>query len=241
MLALILVYWPLFLTWVLVGMAVTAVLAFLLGRVNPAAIISKYVFRTDLSRQGGGQVDLSSIRQTLGTGPALAVLALEALTAGLAMALFLWFAAADPGYIPLPGFDASPGYVPFLGFETYPGPSFLPIGNIEYAITAFGKYWVAMFCLAGREFRIRGEKGMITLGVAALVIDWRVALVVWGGFFLLAALTRCADVGGLWAGTAFPLLTLYCFPEPLVVVLSLLCASQMIRPYLRRVRELLGT
>lgn len=158
-------YWPLFLTWVLVGMAVTAVLAFLLGRVNPAAILSKYVFRTDLSRQDGGRVDLAAVRQALGTGPALAALALEALTAGLAMALFLWFAAADPGYIPLPGFHASPGYDPFLVFETNPG--FLPLGNIEYALTAFGKYWTAMFCLAGREFRIKGEKGMITLGVAA--------------------------------------------------------------------------
>lgn len=237
MLGLMLFYWPFFLTWMLVGMAVTAVLAFLLGRVNPAAILSKYVFRTDLSQQDGGRVDLAAVRQALGTGPALAALALEVLTAGLAMALFLWFAAGDPGYIPLPGFEASPGS-PF-GLETDPG--LLPIGNIEYAITAFGKYWAAMFCLAGREFRIRDEKGMITLGVAALVIDWRVALVVWGGFFLLTFLTRCADVGGLWAGTVFPLLTWYCFPEPLVVVLSLLCASQMIRPYLRRVRELLGT
>lgn len=165
MLGLMLFYWPLFLTWVLVGMAVTAVLAFLLGRVNPAAILSKYVFRTDLSRQDGGRVDLAAVRQALGTGPALAALALEALTAGLAMALFLWFAAADPGYIPLPGFHASPGYDPFLVFETNPG--FLPLGNIEYALTAFGKYWTAMFCLAGREFRIKGEKGMITLGVAA--------------------------------------------------------------------------
>lgn len=230
-------YWPLYLTWVLVGMAVTAVLAFLLGRVNPAAILSKYLFRTDLSQQDGGRADLANLRQALGTGPALAALALEALTAGLAMALFLWFAAADPGYIPLPGFEASPGS-PF-GLETDPG--LLPLGNIEYALTAFGKYWAAMFCLAGREFRIKGEKGMITLGVATLVIDWHIALVVWGGFFLLAFLTRCADMGGLWAGTAFPLLTLYYFPEPLVVVLSLLCASQMIRPYLRRVRELLGT
>lgn len=237
MLGLMLIYWPFFLVWVLVGMAVTAVAAFLLGRVNPAAILSKYVFHTDLSRQDGGRVDLANLRQALGTGPALAALALEALTAGLAMALFLWFAAADPGYIPLPGFEASPGS-PFA-LETDPG--FLPLGNIEYAVTAFGKYWVAMFCLAGREFRIKGEKGMITLGVATLVIDWRVALVVWGGFFLLTFLTRCADVGGLWAGTAFPLLTWYYFPEPLVVVLSLLCASQMIRPYLRRVRELLGT
>ncbi len=241
MVALILIYWPLFLVWMGVGMAVTAVAAFLLGRVNPAAILSRCIKHTDLTRQGNGRADLANLRQFLGTGPTLAALFLEALTAALAMTLFLWFAAADPGYIPLPGFDASPGYVPFLGFETDPGPSFLPLGNIEYAITAFGKYWVAMFCLAGRDFRIKGEKGMVTLGVAALVIDWRIALVVWGGFFLLTALTRCADIGALWAGTAFPLLTWYYFPEPLVVILSLLCASQMIRPYLHRVRELIGT
>ena len=239
MVALILVYWPLFLVWVGVGMAVTAVLAFLLGRINPAAILARYLFHTDLARQGTGRTDLANVRQLLWTGPALMALFLEALTAALAMALFLWFAAADPGYIPLPGFDASPGYVPFLGFETDPGPDFLPLGNIEYALTAFGKYWVAMFCLAGRDFRIKGEKGMVTLGVAALVIDWRIALLVWGGFLALTAMTRCADIGALWAGTAFPIATWYCFPEPLVVVLSLLCASQMIRPYLYRIRPLL--
>ena len=39
------------------------------------------------------------------------------------------------------------------------------------------------------------------------MIDWRIALVVWGGFLILAILTRYVSLGSVWAGASFPVAT----------------------------------
>ena len=51
-------------------------------------------------------------------------------------------------------------------------------------------------------FHFKGGKGILSGGTIAIMIDWRIALVVWGGFLVLAILTRCVS----WApsGRAHP-------------------------------------
>ena len=48
------------------------------------------------------------------------------------------------------------------------------------------KYWAGVFCLLGHMFpcmfHFKGGKGILSGGTIAIMIDWRVALVVWGGF-----------------------------------------------------------
>ena len=71
-----------------------------------------------------------------------------------------------------------------------------------------GKYWAAMFCLLGHMFpfmfQFKGGKGVLSGGTIALMIDWRVALVVWGGFLILFLLTKYVSLGSVWAGASFP-------------------------------------
>ena len=49
----------------------------------------------------------------------------------------------------------------------------------------FGQYWAALFCLLGHMFpcmfHFKGGKGILSGGTIAIMIDWRVAVVVWGG------------------------------------------------------------
>ena len=87
------------------------------------------------------------------------------------------------------------------------------------------KYWTALFCLLGHMFpcmfHFKGGKGILSGGMVAFMIDWRVALVVWGGVLILAALTKYVSLGSVWAGGSFPFITWYCFPEETgVIVLS---------------------
>ena len=88
----------------------------------------------------------------------------------------------------------------------------------------FGKYWAGLFCLLGHMFpcmfRFRGGKGILSGGTLAILVDWRIALVVWGGFLLLFLLTRYVSLGSVFAGASFPFLSWYCYPDPVVVVLA---------------------
>ena len=70
--------------------------------------------------------------------------------------------------------------------------------------TDFAKYWAGLFCLLGHMFpcmfHFRGGKGILSGGAIAIMIDWRVALVVWGGFLILAIATKYVSLGSCWAG-----------------------------------------
>ncbi len=98
------------------------------------------------------------------------------------------------------------------------------------AVTA--KYWGALFCLLGHMFpcmfHFKGGKGILSGGAIALMIDWRIALVVWGGFLILTALTRYVSLGSLWAGASFPFISWYCYPNIRIVVLAFLCGGLVV-------------
>ena len=102
--------------------------------------------------------------------------------------------------------------------------------GVETALVA--KYWAALFCLLGHMFPVmfgfKGGKGILSGGTIALMIDWRIALVVWGGFIILVLLTRYVSLGSVWAGGSFPFISWICFPHPVIVVLGFLCGGLVV-------------
>ena len=108
----------------------------------------------------------------------------------------------------------------------------------------FGKYWAGVFCLLGHMFpcmfHFKGGKGILSGGTIALMIDWRVALVVWGGFLILTALTRYVSLGSLWAGASFPFITWYCYPEPIIVILGFICGGLVVWQHRTNITRLLN-
>lgn len=94
------------------------------------------------------------------------------------------------------------------------------------------KYWGALFCLLGHMFpcmfHFKGGKGILSGGTIAIMIDWRIALVVWGGFLILTALTRYVSLGSLWAGASFPFISWYCYPNVRIVVLAFLLGGLVV-------------
>ena len=95
-----------------------------------------------------------------------------------------------------------------------------------------GKYFAALFCLLGHMFpcmfHFKGGKGILSGGTIALMIDWRVALVVWGGFLILVIVARYVSLGSLWAGASFPFISWYCYPEVRIVVLAFLLGGLVV-------------
>ena len=88
----------------------------------------------------------------------------------------------------------------------------------------FGKYWSALFCLLGHMFpcmfKFKGGKGILSGGTIAIMIDWRVALVVWGGFLILAILTKYVSLGSCWAGASFPFATWFVYQDVVLTVMA---------------------
>ena len=117
------------------------------------------------------------------------------------------------------------------------------IGGMMLGGTTFAQYWAALFCLLGHMFpcmfHFKGGKGILSGGAAVFLIDWRVALVVWGGFIILAVLTKYVSLGSVWAGASFPFITWYCFPNVVIVVLAFIIGGLILWQHRANIKRLL--
>ena len=169
--------------YVLLMMLAAAVIAYFLGCFNGAVIVSKYILRDDVRKHGSGNAGLTNFYRTFGGPLAVVVILTDVLKAVVAV------------------------WVGILLVRYWDGGFW----NQEAIVVVYSKYWAGTFCLLGHMFpcmfHFKGGKGILSGGTIAIMIDWRIALVVWGGFLILAALTRWASLGSIWAGASFPVAT----------------------------------
>ncbi|MBP3319462.1 MAG: glycerol-3-phosphate 1-O-acyltransferase PlsY [Ruminiclostridium sp.] len=173
------------------ALLVTAVGAYFLGCSNGAVIISKYILRDDIRTHGSGNAGLTNFLRTFGGPWTLALIAIDVGKAVLAV----WLG------------------VQAFHFVSWPG------------LELYGKYEAAMFCLLGHMFPcmfgFKGGKGILSGGTIALMLDWRLALLVWGGFLILTALTRYVSLGSVFAAAAFPVGTwLFVTHDPIIMAIA---------------------
>ena len=134
----------------------SAVIAYFLGCSNGAVIISKYILRDDVRTHGSGNAGLTNFHRTFGGPLTLTVILIDVLKAAAAVLITVW-----------------------ISRHLWDGACYT-VGDRP------AKYWAGLFCLLGHMFpcmfKFKGGKGILSGGIIAIMIDWRVALVVWGGF-----------------------------------------------------------
>ena len=169
-----------------------AAIAYFCGCFNGAVIVSKYILRDDVRTHGSGNAGLTSFYRTFGGPLTLVVILTDVFKAIVAI------------------------WVGMFLFRQM-------IAN-EILVVALSKYWAGLFCLLGHMFpcmfHFKGGKGILSGGAIAIMIDWRIALVVWGGFLILAILTRYVSLGSCWAGASFPFATWFVYHNVVITVLG---------------------
>ena len=190
---------------------ITAVIAYFCGCFNGAVIVSKYILRDDVRGHGSGNAGLTNFHRTFGGGLTFVVILCDVLKAVVAL---------------------------LVGVAL-----FRSMVLDAQEVVVFAKYWAALFCLLGHMFpcmfQFKGGKGILSGGTIALMVDWRVALVVWGGFLILAVATRYVSLGSVWAGASFPFISWYCFPETIIVVLAFLCGGLVVWKHRENIKRLM--
>ena len=170
----------------------TAVIAYFCGCFNGAVIVSKYILRDDVRTHGSGNAGLTNFYRTFGGPLTLVVILTDVFKAIVAI------------------------WVGMFLFRQM-------IAN-EVLVVTLSKYWAGLFCLLGHMFpcmfHFKGGKGILSGGAIAIMIDWRIALVVWGGFLILAILTRYVSLGSCWAGASFPFATWFVYHNVVITVLG---------------------
>lgn len=114
---------------------------------------------------------------------------------------------------------------------------------ISPELIPFGKYWAGLFCLLGHMFpcnyQFRGGKGVLSGGFIALMIDWRVGLVVWCGFLILSVLSGYVSLGSVWGGASFPFATWFIFHDWLLTGMGVLMGGLLVWKHRANIKRLL--
>ena len=200
-------------------LVLSAVIAYFCGCFNGAVIVSKYILRDDVRNHGSGNAGLTNFFRTFGGPLTFVVILCDVLKAVIALLVSKWLFYS--GFTIFISADATAAY-----WDT------------------FAKYWAGLFCLLGHMFpcmfHFKGGKGILSGGTIAIMIDWRVAVVVWGGFLLLTILTRYVSLGSLWSGASFPFITWYCYPYLAIIVLGFLLGGLVVWKHRANIQRLLA-
>ncbi len=160
-----------------------AVVAYLLGSINTAILVSRAVGKQDIREVGSGNAGMTNVLRTFGSRPAV------------------WTTLGDVGKSMLACFVGGL----LLAWACGRATCELSVGEARMA----GQYIAGLFCTLGHTFPVffgfRGGKGVL-VGLGMLfVTDWRVALAVVAVFVLVVALWRMVSLGSLCgAATAIP-------------------------------------
>lgn len=200
-------------------LGVAAVFAYLCGCFNGAVIVSKYILRNDVRNHGSGNAGLTNFFRTFGGPLTFVVILCDVLKAVVALLVSQWLM--------------------FSGYTIFISADF----TVAYWDT-FAKYWAGLFCLLGHMFpcmfHFKGGKGILSGGTIAIMIDWRIALVVWGGFLILAVATKYVSLGSIWAGASFPVATWFVYRDPALALLGLVIGGLVVYMHQGNIKRLLS-
>ncbi len=91
------------------------------------------------------------------------------------------------------------------------------------------KYWAALWCILGHMFPItyqfKGGKGVLSSGTIALMLDWRLALLIWGCFIICAVATKYVSLGSCVGALAFPVGSILIYNDPIITVISIVMGA----------------
>ena len=191
-----------------------AAIAYFCGCFNGAVIVSKYILRDDVRTHGSGNAGLTNFYRTFGGPLTFGVILTDVLKAIVALVVGGWLLV---GHLP----------------AGLPGPQ-----------EAYSDYWAGLFCLLGHMFpcmfQFKGGKGILSGGTIVIMIDWRVALVAWGGFLILVLLTRYVSLGSSSTGVTVPISTWLVYHDGILLLLSIIIGGLILWKHRGNIQRLLA-
>lgn len=163
----------------------SAIIAYLLGSVSGAIIISKLSGNGDIRNEGSKNAGTTNMLRVHGKKLAIMTLLVDILKGVIAVLIGI---AIDKAIWKL------------IGPYSYVPENFWIVGSI--------KYIMAVFAVLGHDFPIyfgfRGGKGVATSIACAIVLDWKVGLIVLIASLIIMATTRYVSLGSVIGAIIYP-------------------------------------
>ncbi len=159
---------------------ISVVLAYLLGSINTAVIVTRIVTKgkEDIRNMGSGNAGFTNVLRSVGKVPAIFTIVCDALKAIIAVFVGGWL----------------------FSMITVDGVS-------TDAVVTIGKYISGFACIIGHSypiyFHFKGGKGIVTAAGMMLVLDWRVFLMILGTFLIVFICSKIISLASLTCAALF--------------------------------------
>jgi glycerol-3-phosphate acyltransferase PlsY len=161
----------------------TAVIAYLIGSLNPAILLTRAFARQDIRTLGSGNAGFTNVLRSVGTLPAVLTILCDFLKGVIAVLIGWWL------------------------FSTMEVTN--DVAPIEYV--KYGGYLAGMFTIIGHAFPLyfgfKGGKGVVTTAAMMAVVDWRVFLICFSCFLIVFLITRIISLGSMVGASMYPIVT----------------------------------
>ena len=184
----------------------TALVSYLIGSISGAIIISKKVSGSDIRESGSKNAGTTNMLRVHGKKLAIFTLLVDVLKGVIAVLIgFLIDYVLEKQY----------------GMMSY-------VSSAEWLVGSM-KYIAAIFAILGHDFPIyfgfKGGKGVATSIGVALVLDWKVGLVVMIAALIIMATTRYVSLGSVIGAVIYPcIVAAFMLGKDKFNVIYLLCA-----------------
>lgn len=160
------------------------VIAYLIGSLSPAIIITHFKTGKDIRTMGSGNAGFTNVLRSVGKGPAIATIICDYLKGIIAVAIGWWI------------------------FSQLTVTN--DVAPLEYV--KYGRYLAGLFVIIGHSFPIyygfKGGKSVVTANALMLVVDWRVFLMILGTFLIIFFATKLISLGSTACAALYPVYTL---------------------------------
>ena len=199
--------------FVILGVLLLSVIPYMLGCSNGAILVSRFILRDDIRHHGSGNAGLTNFYRTFGGGLTFLVILADVLKAVFALLLGML------------------------------GAYLLRRTGIDAVSALRAKYISGLFCELGHMFPVtfgfKGGKGIMSGGIIAIMIDWRVAAVVWGSFLILAVATKYVSLGSVSTGILFPIMAWILWQDWMCLLCAILIGGLIVFQHRSNIQRLI--
>lgn len=203
---------------IIIKLVIVAIISYLLGSCNFGIIISKSLKKEDIRESGSGNAGTTNMMRTY--GKILGILTIIGDIVKVFVAIWLAFKIISVEETKMI-FDRISD-------------------NPQYVLKSFA----GLFAVAGHIFpcffKFKGGKGVATSGGMVIMIDWRIALILFAIFVLTILITRYVSLGSIIMAVLYPVFMGLFHKDAGLVIISLVFTLIVVTAHRENIKKLIN-
>ena len=203
---------------IIIKLVIVAIISYLLGSCNFGVIISKTLKKEDIRESGSGNAGTTKMMRTY--GKTLGILTIIGDIAKVFVAIWLAFKIMSVEEIKM---------------------IFDRISDNPQCVL---KSFAGLFAVAGHIFpcffKFKGGKGVATSGGMVIMIDWRIALILFAIFVLIILITRYVSLGSIIMAVLYPVFMGLFHKDAGLVIISLVFTLIVVTAHRENIKKLIN-